>query len=483
MDARYLRISQDPAARNADADDRARLADLNSSLTGQRRECRAVETRMGATDAAEYVDHDISATAGKLRPGYQSLMAAIERGQVKRVIVLHLSRLWRNRRERAVGIEVMRRHGVTVVAAKGPTLDMATATGRSMAAMLGEIDTMESELKSERLEDWHTTRAERGLHSGGPAPFGYRYESTGRVRADGRAEQKLTRTPEARQVADWYRTLLAGGSLWSICRAAGVTPATMRQRLASGTYAGIRVHKGLEYELRQPDGRKFPAVVSVDTWRAVKALLDSRKVGPRRTKTLLAGIAVCDRCGRTVLSGAEKRQGKIGHRMYRCLAAVGGCSRMWRAPWLDTYVEGLVRERLSRKDLAGLLATADNADVAELLDEAQGIRARLRGLATDSVLKGVDVSDAVAAAKVRLAEIERITAPQTDEVLAPLARAAKPIKVYDSYTDVSQRQAVIRALMTVRLLTPPRGRWPHRDDEEAQMVWYVDSCVQIGAPS
>src|SRR6185369_4916918 len=110
------------------------------------------EQRVGAVDVVEFVDHDRSATKGRPREKYAALMRAIESGEVARVFVLHLSRIWRNRRERAVGIETMRKHGVVLVAAKGPTLDMSSATGRSMAAMLGEIDTMESELKAERVE-------------------------------------------------------------------------------------------------------------------------------------------------------------------------------------------------------------------------------------------------------------------------------------------------------------------------------------------
>src|SRR5574342_744679 len=180
-DVRYLRISLAPEAKGTTSHKRAHLADLNASLTGQRRECVAVERSDAAVGVTEYVDYDRSAAKGRPRQRYRALLAAVERGEVRRVYVLHQSRLWRNRRERAEGIEVLRRHRVTLVAARGPRLDMSTASGRSVAALLGEIDTMESELKGERLAVWHATRAERGLPATGPAPYGWRLHPTGAV--------------------------------------------------------------------------------------------------------------------------------------------------------------------------------------------------------------------------------------------------------------------------------------------------------------
>ncbi|MEU9456897.1 recombinase family protein [Streptomyces sp. NPDC048277] len=42
-------------------------------------------------------------------------MAAVQRGEVDVIIVYMLGRLWRNRRERAEGMEILRKHGVSVL--------------------------------------------------------------------------------------------------------------------------------------------------------------------------------------------------------------------------------------------------------------------------------------------------------------------------------------------------------------------------------
>jgi site-specific DNA recombinase len=164
-----------------------------------------------------------------------------------------------------------------------------------------------------------------------------------------------------------------------------------------------------------------------------------------------------------------------GFRTYRCNRAIGGCGRTWRSEWLDDYINGLVGERLSRRDARGMLSLDANPEAEELSDEAQGIRVRLRALATDHLLKGVDITDAVEAANARLKEIEQLTRPHADEVLAPLLTADNPAKRYNAYADVVQRQAVISRLMTVTLLAPPRGKWP----EENRAAWYLERAVRI----
>jgi site-specific DNA recombinase len=106
------------------------------------------------------VDNDISALNSKHRPGYDAVMAAAVRREIDVVLVFQTSRFWRNRRERAEGIEILRQARVSTIAAKGPSLDMSTAYGRGMAGLLGEFDKMESEVKAERQQLAAFQRAE-----------------------------------------------------------------------------------------------------------------------------------------------------------------------------------------------------------------------------------------------------------------------------------------------------------------------------------
>jgi DNA invertase Pin-like site-specific DNA recombinase len=92
-------------------------------------------------------------------------MAAVLRGEVDVIIVYVLGRLWHSRRERAEGIEVLRKHEVSVLCVKGPELGLTTAAGSLLAGLLGEVDAFEVEQISEREM---RQRVEGGLSPTGP---------------------------------------------------------------------------------------------------------------------------------------------------------------------------------------------------------------------------------------------------------------------------------------------------------------------------
>lgn len=198
-----------------------------------------------------FVDNDISAFTGVHRPGYERLIKAIKRGDVSTVMVFQTSRLWRNRRERADGIEIMKARSVAVLAARGPSLDMSTAYGRGMAGLLGEFDTMESEVKSERQTHANEQAAKRGQRrKGTPRPFGY-------------ADDHVSLHPEeAPAVEAACRMLLGGGTVSGIAREwtrLGLRPPqapygplvrnpwnreSVRAILTNPAIAGLSVYKG-----------------------------------------------------------------------------------------------------------------------------------------------------------------------------------------------------------------------------------------------
>ena len=71
----------------------------------------------------------------------------------------------RQRRQpnRAEVIGAFGKHNVSIVAGKGPSFDLRTAYGRGMADMATAFDSMEGEVKSERVSAAIGDRARRGL--------------------------------------------------------------------------------------------------------------------------------------------------------------------------------------------------------------------------------------------------------------------------------------------------------------------------------
>ena len=268
----YLRISED------------RLG-LELGVDRQRDDCRELCKRRGWPNPVEYTDNDISASAGKHRPRYAALVGAVERGEVARVVVWHPSRIWRNRRERAAGIELFQKHKVALVCVKGPELDLGSAYGRLAADLIGAFDSAEGEIKMERINAEILQKAQAGeLNGAGKGNQLHGYE----------ADARTVIAAEAEQVRDWFRRFIAGQSVASLAREAAVGTSTMAARLANPRYAGIRRHQGVDYPAA------WPAIVDRDVWdEAVRILADPKRItngGSTERKHLGAGLYFCARC-------------------------------------------------------------------------------------------------------------------------------------------------------------------------------------------
>ncbi|HEY5455487.1 MAG TPA: recombinase family protein, partial [Acidothermaceae bacterium] len=150
----YARISEDTAGE-------AR------GVARQLEDARALAQARGWETVSEFTDNDISAFSGVRRPGYEALMAAVDDRLIDRIVVYQTSRLWRSRKERAIAIERLADAKVGIVAVSGPDLDLSSASGRMLAGILGEFDTAESAIKSERVARASEQRATEGRPSGG----------------------------------------------------------------------------------------------------------------------------------------------------------------------------------------------------------------------------------------------------------------------------------------------------------------------------
>lgn len=410
---------------------------------------------------AKYCDNDISASNGKHRPDYQEMMAAASRREFDMIIVFQTSRLWRNRRERAEAIEILRKAGVSVTAVKGPSLDMSTAYGRGMAGLLGEFDTMETEVKAERQQLAAMKRAEKG-----EPPIG--------VRLTGYALDGAVIGGEAETVRSCFERFQAGDSLRGI--AAWLTetsvptrnggkwsPSSVRTMLTNPRYAGRAVYGG------KANGHR-------GTWDPIVAewLFDTVQVklsDPRRRtqagtdrKYLGSSLYLCGVCGTPV----HTHTGTAGSR-YRCPEG-GHMTRS--APPIDAVVLGVLRARLARPDLAGLLATPDTAQAREAARNIRELRGRLVQAEADYDADLIDATRyKVKTSKIR-AELAVAEAAQVRLTagagVAGMLTAPDPVAAFDAAALGIQR-AVTDFFMTVRLSVAPRGR--HFDPATVQITW------------
>lgn len=80
----------------------------------QREDCVALATRLGWTVVGTHTDNDLSAYSGKPRPGYRSMLAALDDGNADAVIAWHTDRLHRSPTELESFIDLCERRSVTV---------------------------------------------------------------------------------------------------------------------------------------------------------------------------------------------------------------------------------------------------------------------------------------------------------------------------------------------------------------------------------
>ena len=177
-----------------------------AGVSRQVADCKQFAADRGWKVSDAYVDNDISAYSGKLRPEYRRLCDDIKNGLINAVIAWHPDRLHRSTKELEDFIDLLDASDTNVYTCVGGHYDLSTVAGRMTARILGAVARGESEHKSERIKRKMAERAEQGKAAGGGArPYGYERGRTAIVEA------------EAAVIREAARRLLAGEALYSIC--------------------------------------------------------------------------------------------------------------------------------------------------------------------------------------------------------------------------------------------------------------------------
>lgn len=493
----YARISMDTAGEEL-------------GVTRQLDMARELITSRGWAEVGAYPDNSISAKDGKYRPQYTALCEAIARGEVDRVICYHLSRLWRNRNERSAGITLFKDARVSITSVRGPELDLQSAYGASIADLLGVFDTMESEVKSERVRDHARQYAQSGrFHGGGVRPFGYAIEhdrpavnpDTGRKQAR-RVTAVRVHPEEGPIVTEAARRVLAGESLRAVAAdlaERGITTSTgrpmlarnLRLTLASALISGRREqitadsHRGRPRPLLGEivaDG-DWPAIISPDDSDRLRRLLSTperRTNTPQARRTLLTGLVVCAKCGRAMVSRPRSRVPR-----YTCNRDRGGCgsTTVGRTP-TDRVIAGQVLAKLAEQGPAMIerLRRESGAD-PDLIDRVRADEERLEALTVDyhDPEMGMSRSEYTAGRKAIMARLEanrpRLETPARDNALEAFVSTAP--SGFDRYQEMEQRwkamtdaqRRPVVASVVERILVHPSDRPGKFDENRLKPVW------------
>jgi|SRR4051794_15418128 site-specific DNA recombinase len=416
----YARISED---RQGDGLGVARQLD----------DCHVLAAQRGWPVVGEYIDNDVSAYKGRVRPEYKRLVADIEAGAVDALVVWHLDRLHRQPLELEQFFRVIDRVGGLEMASVSGQHDLATSDGQFHARIMGAVARKESDDKSRRIRRKHLELAQAGkMSGGGTRPFGFE------------ADRLTIREAEAAIIRDLAARFLAGESLHSlhawlhtsqIATTTGVpwSKVTLRRVLRSGRISGRREHRG---EIAAD--ACWPAIISPRDSDQIRAIMDdphrrSNRRSPRRY--LLTGLLRCHSCSEAL--SARPRQD--GVRRYVCASGPGlkacGHTHILSEP-VEELIVAATLFRLDTPELQAVInagtAAADDAIYADI-SEAQG---QLDELATMYGAREISAREWLAARR---------------PVEARLAEARRALRAAGQYNDLSAR---------VNSPSELRSQWP-----------------------
>jgi DNA invertase Pin-like site-specific DNA recombinase len=289
-----------------------------NSLDAQREACAAFVTSQAQEGwklhSQRYDDGGLS--GGTLeRPALQRLLADIEAGRIDIVVVYKVDRLTRSLTDFAKLVELFDTHGVSFVSVT-QQFNTTSSMGRLTLNVLLSFAQFEREVTAERIRDKIAASKAKGIWMGGPVPLGYNLGD----------REFLVNPREAELVREIFALYLEKGSVRALKaelerkgmrskvrhqkngRVTGGGPFSrghLYRLLANPIFIGKLPHKG-----KLHDG-KHAAIIELDLWEKVQALLRNNKRGTERPSakhpSLLAGRLETSDGQRLVPSHAVKQ--------------------------------------------------------------------------------------------------------------------------------------------------------------------------------
>ncbi len=191
----YVRVSTD------------KQAEHGVSLEAQEAKIRAMATVHGTELAEVIVDGGESAKSLN-RPGISRLLAMVDAGDVKVVIVAKLDRLTRSVKDLCELLERFERRGVSLVSV-AESLDTGSAAGRLVLNIMTAVSQWEREAIGERTRDALRHKRSQGQRIGN-IPFGSRLGGDGqRLEPDLVEQQALAEIQSLRKQGETLRGIAA----------------------------------------------------------------------------------------------------------------------------------------------------------------------------------------------------------------------------------------------------------------------------------
>lgn len=448
----------------------------------QEADCRQLAERLGWQIAEEHIYRDNSRSAwqrNRKRPGWDAMLAAIERGDVDAIVVWHGDRLIRQPWDLELLLRLAEDRRVRLASVAG-TRDLSSSDDQYILRIEVAGFCRSSADTSRRVRRGWAARAAKGLPTGGgKRPYGYGVPIPGKVGATGKQLYDLTQIvpEEAEVLREAAKRLIAGQSLGGVLAwMNGVSATTQGGRWAS---------RGLKHLLTAPrivglvehGGTMYPAVwepiLTMEEWEGVKLVLGeiARKNGyaGRERRYLLSGIAECYRCGIKMRAKPSGGRNRKTSRLYYCWnLQCAGPSR--NVEHLDRYVTGRVLGRLQDPELMQEIVGDDpgvSAEIVSLERRRAELKTKFSRLIDHPELDPEVMADQLAEFTRRITTLRTQHAETARQRL--LARMAGITVERWEATPLDLRADTVKALFRVVVL-PATWRGPGFDPDSVRLL-------------
>jgi site-specific DNA recombinase len=431
--------------------------------------CRRLCDRKGWTVAAVFTDGVVSAFKGRRRDGFDQAMQALTDGSIDVLVVSDLDRLLRSWKDAATVDRVLKFNGGrTIVSSDGRDVREDPYYPVHVGIAISE-----SRRISKRVTAQVAQAAAKGRPAPGPRPYGY--EPGGMT----------AREPEAAIIREAVERLLKAEPMGAIVRdlrGRGVTGArgklftatSLRNVITNPRVAALRVRDGQELE------GTWPAIISREDWRRVRARFEGRSNAARQAKGLkpfrpgrgrgkgrgypYSGLLVCMPCGGKLAGSSGSYRCQACRRTYiqaEPLEAVMDEAFLIRAS-SEAFAERLARrlEALQAGDETVAALERDRAELADL----EATPERFRHLVDPGGARRVELETRVRAAEARLAAMPELGA------LVDLPRSEAALRAAWAGWTAEQRHAKLAAVLE-RIDVAPATRRHVFDPDRLDPRW------------
>jgi site-specific DNA recombinase len=418
----------------------------------QLEDCLDLAERLDWKVVEQFDDNDLSAFSGKTRPGFEALLAGMERGDFAAVLCWHTDRLYRSMKDLERLIDIAEAGSVQIKTVNSGDIDLSNSGGRMIARILGSVARQESEHKGERHRRANQQKAQRGEWQAANRPFGY--TMTG---------EPLE--PEATMIRNAITDVLAGKSIrqvareWNASGVKGTKGSTWDSAAVGRVLKNARIAARKVHQRRVIGPGNWEAIVDSDTFDGFIALVsDPARITCTSYEKKYMGSFVY-RCGKC---GALMRHAIAGNPAVRRYECTNGQHLTRKGEQVDQVVQELVLARLSSSQVRLTLDHGEEVDIAEVQARRAAIQAKLNelsGMFADGAIDGDQLRTGTNKLRTQLSEVESILADLARRSpAADLIAAGESIREEWAKLSADIKGKVIDETATIRIMPSPRGR-------------------------